>query len=187
MENRFHKKKPQGRSKVKRTKQEKVDAILLLKKNDYNYSRTARELGVNPSTVQSWFRALGEEVLAEVETLPILNKKDSEMKEMVKWSEQTLENRESQFIQQVYQDREDLLNKARELIEKATISHLPSIIQLIKVTNEMIQQSQKGNESGGGGDSYRAWLEEHVTHTITEDKNGKITETNERKRIAKTG
>jgi transposase-like protein len=133
------------------TKKQKVEALLILKGNNFDVTKTARQIGVSKKTLSNWRDLYGDEVydgldglLREGQDKAVDNIRkqiaDPELRVDIIEAAKRLAATEEDFIQSLSLVRFQALNKISELL--STNDNLRDVVEAAKVLNEL---------RGGGG------------------------------------
>jgi hypothetical protein len=113
---------------------EKVTALGILEKNDFNYLKTSKILKVNVDTLRSWANKYGNDVFKSIE-------------QATKDAAKTIAERKSKFLDLTYDAKELLILRLQELIPKEDkiLTLATALDQLHKCT--MTEMGEKTEDS----------------------------------------
>lgn len=131
------------------TKEDKIEALLLLRKNDFRLDETAKQLGIGVDTLRYWRTTLGKAIMGSAIELNKAKKTDEmqRLKEGMEESEEqlsiikaarSLTRREGDFINAVYVAKLTLIDRINELAKKA------KNIKDIAIAFDILQKASTG-------------------------------------------
>lgn len=136
--------------KKKYTDKEKVEAILILKENGFNFSQTSKQLGLNTNTLKGWYNKFGYRITQEIDN-------NDQVQETVQEYAEEKDN----FLRDVYDTKKETLDVVRqkvyqlnstENIENMSPKFFSSLINMLKVLNEL----EKGSDPDAESDQKKA-------------------------------
>jgi len=137
--------KKQTKQKQKRySTQEKVDAILILKSNEHNFTKTAKTVGVSTHTIKKWYNQFGFKIDQELESNPDIKRSVAEYAE-----------HKEEFVKEISETKMEAIKVVRTAIAKLAEKPeniTPYFFQQLNNTIKMIHDIENDKEPKTNGE-----------------------------------
>lgn len=159
------KKKPEKFQAKRYSVKERMAALVLLRDNGYNFTKTARQANVSVPSLRHWYKKYANDL-----------REQSEAIEAIVESTEDLQDQKKDLMTEIYDTQLLIIKRVQELIPSARSIRVLSDALAIIHSLEAEVKNPAGAILGEGG--HRDFIMQFVSNQIAIVENGKITRAN---------